>query len=160
MNISVKIEKAIPLTIFDEPVLQEQMDHLFNDAQEKLKARFNEILTFLDSDFTCEELPYDKIIVLFKGYFCKLILNQAVEITFTNRGKYDVLSNILSLLSKEKMEAAIMGKPMISAFEVAIGQIPTNDAFSAALNGSKMLLLEQKFLGRTIFPTFEKEKNQ
>jgi len=153
----VRIEKEIPLTIFDEPVLQKQVIYLFDGAEEKIKARVNEIVTFLKSDST-DELSYDNIAFLFKGYFFKLILNEAVDITFSGQGKYDVLSNILSLRTEEKLEIAIMGEPMIDAFSNAIRSIPTNSALSACLHGSKILLLEKEFLGKTIFPTFEKKK--
>ena len=153
----VRIEKEIPLTIFDEPVLQKQVIHLFNGAEEKIKARVNEIVTFLKSD-SIDELSYDNIVFLFKGYFYKLILNEAVEMTFSGYGKYDVLSNILSLLTEEKLEASIIGEPMIDAFSNAIRSIPTDSALSACLHGSKILLLQKEFLGKTIFPTFEKKK--
>ncbi len=157
MKTLVRIEKKIPLTIFDEPVLKEKVTHLFNGSEEKIKTRVNEILAFLEEDST-DELSYDNIIFLFKVYFYKLILNEAVEITFSGQGNYDALSNILSLLSEEKLENAIMGEPMINAFSNAIRSIPTNSALSTCNHGSKILLLEKEFLGRTIFPTFEKEK--
>lgn len=157
MKTLVRIKKDIPLTIFDEPVLQKQVIQLFNGAEEKIKARFNEIVTFLESDST-DELSYDNIAFLFKGYFYKLILNEAVEMTFSGQGKYDALANILSLLTEEKLESAIMGEPMIDAFSNAIRSIPTTSSLSACLNGGKILLLEKEFLGKSIFPTFEKKK--
>ena len=158
MKTLVRIKKEIPLTIFDEPVLQKQVIQLFNGSEEKIKARFNEIITFLESDST-DELSYDNIAFLFKGYFYKLILNEAVEMTFSGHGKYDALANILSLLTEEKLESAIMGEPMIDAFSNAIRSISTTSGLSACLNGSKILLLEKEFLGKSIFPTFEKKKD-
>ena len=53
---------------------------------------------------------------LFKGHFFKLILNEAVEITFAGQGNYDILANILSLLSEEKLENAIPVNWFESAF--------------------------------------------
>ena len=153
----VRIEKEIPLTIFDEPVLQKQVAHLFNGAEEKIKARVNEIVAFIKSDYT-DELSYDNIAFLFKGYFFKVILNEAVEITFSGQGKYDVLSNILSLLTEEKLETAIMGKPMIAAFSNAIRSIPSETFFDKINHGSDIMLLEKEFLGKTIFPTLEKKE--
>lgn len=153
----VRIKKDVPVTIFDEPTLAKQVANLFNGAEEKMKARVNEIVKFLDMDST-DELSYDNIAVLFKGYFFKLILNEAVEITFSEQGNYDILSNILSLLSEEKMETAIMGEPMIDAFSKAIRSIPNDSGLSAALHGGKILLLEKEFLGKTIFPTLGKKK--
>ena len=78
-----------------------------------------------------------------------MILNEAVEMTFSTfskKGKYDMLSNILSLLTEENFETAIMGEPMIDAFSNAINSIPTTDALSKTLNGSKVLLLKKTFL--------------
>ena len=134
----VRIEKDVSVTIFDEPTLAKQVDNLFNGAEEKMKARVNEIVKFLDMDST-DELSYDNIAFLFKGYFFKLILNEAVEITFAGQGNYDILSNILPLLSEEKLETAIMGEPMIDAFSKAISSIPNDSGLSAALHGSKIL---------------------
>lgn len=157
MKTLVRIQKDVPLTIFDEPSLAKRIDDLFNGAEEKMKARVDEIVKFLESDAT-DEFSYENISFLFKGYFFKLILNEAVEITFAGQENYDILSNILSLLSKEKLETAIMGEPMIDAFSNAIRSIPIDSALSACLHGSKILLLEKEFLGKSYFPTFEKNK--
>ena len=109
-----------------------------------MKARVDEIVEFLELD-TTDKFSYENIAFLFKWYFFKLILNEAVEITFAGQGNYDILSNILSLLSEEKLETAIMGEPMIDAFSNAIRSIPTDSALSAFLLGSKILLLEKNF---------------
>ncbi len=157
MKTLVRIQKDVPLTIFDEPTLAKQVNNLFNGAEEKMKARVDEIVKFLELDAT-DEFSYENIAFLFKGYFFELILNEAVEITFAGQENYDILSNILSLLSEEKLETAIMGEPMVDAFSDAIHSIPTNSALSEGLNGSKILLLREKFLGESIFPTFKKKK--
>ena len=160
MKTLVRIEKDIPLTIFDEPVLQDNVTNLFNGAEEKIKARFTEIVSFLGVDST-DELAYDNIVFLFKAYFYKSVLSEAVEMTFSGQGSYDALSNILSLLSEKKLENAIMGEPMIDAFSKAIRSIPNDGFLSACLHGGDILLLEREFLGKTIFPTFEaKEKDE
>lgn len=155
----VRIQTNVSLAIFDEPSLAKQVDYLFDGSEEKLKERIDEIVKFLESD-TTDEFSYENIAYLFKGYFFKLILNEAVEMTFAYQGSYDILSNILSLLTKEKLETAIMGKPMIDAFSSAIRSMPTNGGLSAALHGGKILLLEKRFLGKSNFPTFEKKKNE
>lgn len=152
----VRIEKDVPLTIFEHPTLAKQVDNLFNGSEEKIKARVHEIVEFLKLD-TSDELSYENIAFLFKSYFFKLILNEAIEITFAGQGNYDILSNILSLLSEEKLQTAIMGEPMIDAFSKAIRSIPNDSAFSACLHGSKILLLKKEFLGKSIFPTIENQ---
>ena len=148
MKTLVRIQKNVPLIIFDEPALAEQMAILFKGAEKKIKARFNEIITFLELE-PADELSYSNITFLFKVYFCKMILNEAVEMTFSTfskKGKYDMLSKILSLLTEENFETAIMGEPMIDAFSNAINSIPTTDALSKTLNRSKVLLLKKTFL--------------
>lgn len=85
MKTLVRIQKDVPLTIFDEPSLAKRIDDLFNGAEEKMKAR-------------------------------------------------------------------------IDAFSNAIRSIPIDSALSACLHGSKILLSEKEFLGKSYFQTFEKKK--
>lgn len=156
----VRIQKDVPVTIFDEPTLAKQVDNLFNGTEEKMKARVNEIVKFLDMD-SSDELSYDNITFLFKEYFFELIMNEAVEITFSGQGNHDILYNILSLLSEEKMETAIMGEPMIYAFFKAIrSSISKDSKLRTTFYGDKILLLEKEFLGKRVFPIFlvEEEK--
>jgi len=145
METWVRIQKNVPLTIFDEPDLAKQVNNLFNSAEEKMKARFNEIVKFLKLDST-DELSYGNIVSLFKGYFFKAILNEAVETTLVGKGNYNILSNIASLLSEEKLEKAIMGKPMIDAFSNAIRSIHADSALSACIHGGEIISLEKEFL--------------
>lgn len=153
----VRIETDIPITIFEKPVLKQHVSKLFNNNEEKIKSRVNEILTFIGSDYI-EELSYEEIVFFFKGYFYKLILNETVKMTFSEEGNFDALGNIVSLLTNEKLENAIMGEPMIDAFSKAIRKLPTDNGLVACIHGGKIMLLEKEFLGKTIFPIFEKKQ--
>lgn len=158
-TVSVRIETAIPITIFEKPVLKEHVSKLFNDNEEKIKSRVNEILTFIGSDYI-EKLSYEEIVFFFKGYFYKLVLNEAVKMTFSEESNFDALGNITSLLTNEKLKNAIMGEPMVDAFSKAIRNLPTGNGLEACIHGGKIMLLEKEFLGKTIFPIFEnKQKN-
>lgn len=161
MKTLVRIEKDVPLTIFDELALAKQVDKLFNGSEEKMKERINEIIKFINSHDSevADELSYENIALLFKGYFFELILNEAVEKTFSGHGNYDVLDNVLSLISKEKLETAIMGKQMIDAFSNAIRSVHLEGFFTIINKGSVILLLEKEFLGKSIYPIIEKKKN-
>lgn len=150
-EIFVRIETKVPVTIFEDSKVKEKVDALFNETEEKFKARYREVLKVVDMKRT-EELSLENISYLFKIYFYKYILNDAVELALTNNGKYDILQNVISLITKERVEKEIMGKSMIEAFSRAIRTIPTDSALGATLNGSKILLLEKKFLGVEIFP--------
>ena len=153
----VRIQKDVPLTIFDEPALARRVNELFNGAEKKVKRRIDEILKFLKMD-SVDELSYENITILFKENFFKSILNEAVEITFAGQRNYDILSNISFLLSEERLENAIMGEIMINAFSRAIRSVPVNSALSACLNGNKILLLEKEFLGKSILQTTKNKK--
>lgn len=146
-DITVKIEKSVPITIFEYPEIKERVDALFDAMESDIKSRFDEILDFIlkrNDDFN--KISYDNIHALFKIYFYKSILNEAVEITFAENGKFNMASNVFDLLSEERLKQAISGKPMIDAFKLAICKLPTKDALNACLHGSTMLLLEKEFL--------------
>ena len=158
-KISVRIETNIPITIFEKPVLKVLVSNLFDSNEEKIKSRVNEILTFIGSDYI-EKLSSDEIVFFFKGYFYKLILNEAVKMTFSEEANFDALKNIKSLLTNEKLENAIMGEPMIEAFSKAIRNLPNDGFLTPVLHGSKIMLLKSKFLGQRIFPTFEEKEKK
>lgn len=153
----VQVEINIPTTIFQKPVLKEHVSKLFDSNEEKIKTRINEILTFLGSDYS-EKLSSDEIEFFFKGYFYKVVLNEAVKMTFSEEANFDALGNIISLLTNEKLKNAIMGEPMIDAFSKAIRNLPTGNGLEACIHGGKIMLLEKEFLGKTIFPVFEKKQ--
>lgn len=150
MKTLVRIQKDVPLTIFDEPILAKQLNKLFKDSEEKFKSRVDEIVKFLESDFT-DKLSYENIASLFKLYFFEFILNEAIEITLAGRRNYDILTNISSLLSEKSLETAIMGKPMIDAFIRAISNIPVDGNLSKIYKGSLKITLEKEFLGEYDF---------
>lgn len=150
-SLSIRVEINIPTTIFEKPALKKHVSKLFDSNEEKIKTRINEILTFLGSDYA-EKLSSDKIAFFFKGYFYKVILNEAVKMTFSEEANFDALENIISLLTNENLENAIMGEPMIDAFSRAIRNLPDEGLLSPVLHGSKIMLLEKEFLGKTIFP--------
>ena len=138
----VRIETEVPLIIFDEPTLKEKVDRLFDDSEEKIKARVEEIVKFLKAE-SVNELSYGNIRVLFREYFFGFILNEAIKVSLTEKGKYDILSNIVSLLTVEKLEAEIMGKTMNNAFTRAIRSIPNTSAFESARHGSMIFQLSR-----------------
>ena len=153
-EVFVRIEKAVPITIFELPEIKLRVDTLFDNMKDDIKARFDEVKAFITKDegdkHRYGKIAYDEITDLFKIYFYKSILNEAVELTFTENGKYDMVANILEVLSDEKLKADILGEPMIYAFEKAIKNLPSNGDLTACLHGSTMLLLEKEFLGRSL----------
>lgn len=146
-NITVKIEKSVPITIFEYPEIKERVNELFDSMESHIRKRFDEIMDFLlkrNDDFS--KISYDDIHTLFKMYFYKSILNEAVEITFAENGKFNMAANVFGLLSDEKFEQAVLGKPMVDAFKRVLCKLPPKDALTACLHGGTMFLLEKEFL--------------
>lgn len=102
-DVLVRIEKAVPITIFELPEIKLRVDTLFDNMKDDIKARFDEVKAFITKDegdkHRYGKIAYDEITDLFKIYFYKSILNEVVELTFTENGKYDMVANILEALS-------------------------------------------------------------
>lgn len=146
-------KKVVPLTIFDEPCLQERISQLFDTMKKTIRKRIHRLLKFLSTKQNLSiNASYDDFFTSFQGHFYKYLLNQAIEISVTVPGKYNILDNILSLLSKENLEEAIMGDIMIKSFLMVI-----NRNVDAAISDATVLELERKFLG--IDTIFEEKKN-
>lgn len=154
-NVLVKIEKAVPTDIFELPQIKLRVDELFDEMKGDIRARFDEVKAFITKTERDKErygmISYDEIVDSFKIYFYKSILNEVVEITFTQSGKYNVMENILEVLSDQKLKDAVFGKQMIDAFGMAIRKIPSDSGLVKTLHGSTMLLLEKEFLGKSFF---------
>ena len=152
-KVLVRIEKEVPTTIFELPEIKLRVDTLFDNMKDDIKARFDEVKAFITKNEGDKrrygKIAYDEITDLFKIYFYKSIINEAVELTFTENGKYDMVANILEILSDEKLKADILGEPMIYAFEKAISNLPC-EGLTGCVHGGTMLLLEKEFLGRSI----------
>lgn len=142
----VRIEKSVPLTIFEYPEIKERLDTLFDVMEKDIKNRLDEIMFFLctNANDIYKEISYNDVYALFKIYFCKSILNEAIEITFEETGRFNMALNIFDLLSEEKLKQAILGKPMIDAFERHMRALPRR----SVLIGSTMFMLEKKFLSK------------
>lgn len=148
MNFVIEIKQTATLAIFDEPCVKEKADHLFNTYKEDIENRIQEILYFLKME-PCKELAHDNIAYYFKIYYYKSILYMAVENAVSIERKYNILENVLALLSVSSLAYAIRREPMIYAFSKAISSIPVKNALEKALHGSKIFLLEKEFLGIT-----------
>lgn len=141
-------KKVVPLTIFDEPCLREATSQLFGTMDKKIQKRIHRILKFLSTSQNVSiNASYNELFTSFQGHFYKYLLNRAVEISLTAPGKYNILDNLLELLSKENLEEAIMGEIMIKSLLMVI-----NRNMATVIPEEITLELERKFLGiDTIF---------
>ena len=116
-DVLVKIEKTVPITIFELPQIKLRVDNLFNEIEDDIKVRFDEVKAFITKSEADKriygKIEYDEIATLFKIFFYKSVLNDVVEMTFEENDKYDVVKNILEILSYDKLKKAVLGEPMI-----------------------------------------------
>lgn len=150
-DVLVKIEKTVPITIFELPQIKLRVDNLFNEIEDDIKVRFDEVKAFITKGEADKriygKIEYDEIATLFKIFFYKSVLNDVVEMTFEENDKYDVVKNILEILSYDKLKKAVLGEPMINGFKMAITNLPSDGGLTACLHGGKIMLLEKEFLG-------------
>lgn len=153
-DVLVKIEKAVPTTIFELPQIKLRVDNLFNEMEEDIKARFDEIKAFITKSEADKsiygKIEYDEIATLFKIFFYKSVLNDVVEMTFGENNKHNVVENILEILSYDNLKEAVYGELMINAFKMAIKNLPSDGALTACLHGGKIMLLEKEFLRQNV----------
>lgn len=153
-EVLVRITTEVPITIFELPQVKEKVKPLFTKMENEIKARFDEIKTFITDGRNkrqkYEVISYDEVVKIFKIYFYKNILNDAVKITFSSNNKFDIVDNIIELLTEEKLKAAIFGEPMICTFKHLIAKLPNDDVFDAISDGGTMFALEKEFLGKKV----------
>lgn len=149
-NVLITIEVKVQIDIFNLPKIKTQVDTLLLTMEDDIMARFNEIKDFItqtrNGKHEYKDISYDEVTTIFKIYFYKSILNKAVKMQFTGSDKYNVVDNILEMLSYENLKNAILGKPMIDAFSYIINKLPVNTGLDACLHGSTSFLLEKQFL--------------
>ena len=153
----VRISQEAPLEIFDHPSLQGKITQLFTSFDQAIEARFNEIIKFLQVQ-PIDIFSYGSIQFLFKMFFFKGILSEAVKRSFTGECDYNVLSNIDALLTKERLNDAIYGEPMIEAFSYAIHNKDNRKVYAPHLGERSFRLLEIKFLGKSLSESKHQKK--
>ena len=139
--IKLTAEKKVDLTILVEPEIQVKKQQLFDNMKEKIRTRFDEIVSYLNVE-PVNEFSYENIMNFFDPAFLYEILQLAVEKALTGYKEYDLKENILACLSEENLESAIMGDPTIEAFKDAINSTPAEDAYEHAHRGALIYNLE------------------
>ena len=154
-KILVSIKQDVPLTIFEVPSIKEKSELLFENNKQIIDSRIDQIMKFLEIS---DEQFYKNTVFYFKHYFYKSILNETVKVMFSSNGNYDVISTIISFLSDENLENAIMGEIMINAAEKVVTLNNLRPVgLDACVTSGKLLLLEREFLKRPILPPYRRE---
>lgn len=126
MNYSIKVNQTVPLNLFDTGVIKEAYLNATSGMTIGIlmKQRYDEIINFLNmKDNIDDNLSFKNISKLTKFHFFESVANEAVQIAFSDKNKTDVLENIKSLITIEKVKEAILGEAMITSFEDAISNM-------------------------------------
>ena len=149
MNYMVKIKCNVPNDIFELPPIRNTLASAYVTQGNRIKERYEEIYSYLRENGVegNEMLEYVHILTLFKIYVHKAFLNEAVERIFdVERNEFNMLEVLSDLISERKLRDYAYGEPMVRAFAHALRSIPPSSSLEAVSYGSKILLLEKKFL--------------
>ncbi|MBR5227043.1 MAG: hypothetical protein IKV94_00160 [Clostridia bacterium] len=112
-------EKEISYSFFDEDSLAEQIQKTFEALKSQIEDKIYYLIRFIYDNSPYEivyyPISYEEVYSSFKKYFLSQVLNQAVIISLTEKGKYNVVSNALELITKENLQKEIDGSSMCSA---------------------------------------------
>ena len=149
MSYMVKIKCNVSNDIFDLPPIRNTLASAFVTQGNRIKERYEEIYGYLKEHGLEANglLEYQYIFDLFKIYVHKAFLNEAVERIFdVERNEFNMLDVLADLVSERKLKSYVYGEPMVRAFAHALRSIPPCSSLEAVSYGSKILLLEKKFL--------------
>ena len=144
----IKLEeiKVGTMPILESKDVQERLDNLFNQLEDFFRNRFNDfqkiIDTFSEEKNFSNKISYENTVFFFKQYFLMQVVNDAVKIALTETtGKYDILENILFLISEQSISKAILGKPMINAYSKVICNLPCKTSIDYDVHAGLTVML-------------------
>ncbi len=149
MSYMVRVKCNVSDAIFELPPLRNELGSAFVTQGNLVKERYEEIYDYLREHglVATEMMSYNTIHALFKIYVHKALINEAVQRIFDlERNEYNMLEVLSDLISERKLREYVYGEPMVRAFAHAIRTLPNEDSIEAVSHGSKILLLEKKFL--------------
>ena len=139
----VKLRYDVPLKIFNVPIIRQKAKEVFESlgTQKAIKEREDEMLAVINLGYT-EDFSYENVVEKFKPHFYKEILQQALEMAITQSNRFNIVSNILTLLPSEyTMKKAINGNAFYCAMEDVIKELP----ISIHEKSQKIILLQKSF---------------
>lgn len=114
MNNTTKLLETELISFSANPAVKEKADLLFTCNKEKIMEKICELK---NKENECMHICDEEVFNLFRIFFYKLILNEAIHMALGNMTeKYNINKNILELLTERNLKKAIAGKPMLDAF--------------------------------------------
>ena len=142
------INETVP--ILQLPIVKNRLTDVFNSLEKEFKIQFNELLAIAETHpekSISNQISYEDTIEFFKNYLLIEVLDKAVGTALTgSMEKYNVLDNILDILSEETLLDAIHGIPMINAISAVIKKIPCVEPFDKDVHDSIVSMLKKDFV--------------
>ena len=147
----VKIKQMVSTDIFENDKVKERLDVLFKDFDTGLRCRYGEIrsfvLKYVKKDFM--NLTYEDTIIKFKLYLYKQLLNEAVEILFSQNSEFDIRKIITSILTEDRMYRAIYGEPMTYVFADFVRNLQKEAFIEGNKKDEIRIAIERKYSPRS-----------
>lgn len=140
-KIMLNINQAVPAVIFEKSEIKRKLNILFKQENETIKKRYEEIKNSFEQK-EIRKIKFSTIRDLFKGYFLKKVLNEAIFILLEIESKDSLSKSILYCLTYESLMESIYGEEMINAFKKAIKTLPDPATF---IRGQAIVLLKKRF---------------
>lgn len=138
-------------SIFANPEVEQKLTEVMMEKKEKLHSRFDEIKNFISENNMLADnslLTYEAVLTKFKALFLEEIVELAVERAFISED-HDICSNLVMLISTERVEEAISGHVMINAFAESIRELSPNFGnWTTVIKGSVIMLIRNRFLNK------------
>ena len=142
------VECEVGAGVFETEPIKQRLENLFDMYEDKIVTRYKKIVMFLKRNHLIidEHLAYNQSCEHFRGYLYKELLNEAIMYALSKNTTYNIVDALLKLLTEEKFYQYIMGRPMISAFERYISELPDKSTSDGTLNRTKVVLLRSEYL--------------
>lgn len=140
--------KVSTFPILDSPKVQHRLNDLFVKVERTFQFRFDELSKIIDEyaeeKLFSKKISYEDTMFFFKQYFLREVVNNAIKMALLeSTEKYNILENILSLLSEEALTEAILGKTMINAFSKVICDLPCESPIDYDVHSGLTLMLRK-----------------
>lgn len=141
--IKTKINQTISLAIFDNELIKEKSEKLFEEIDLSLRKKYEKIMKLLREDYIdpIQELSYEHILNITKNYTYKTVSNKAVKMAFEDQ-KYDIQENILDIFTDgEVIKDYILNKIILDAFIYTLNNCPSISFYDRIEKIRKVILL-------------------
>lgn len=149
MSYMVRVKCNVSDDIFELSGISNKLSSNFHIEGGQIKERYEEIFEYVKKHTVIEQelLSYEQILMLFKAYVRKALINEAVQrVLDVERNQYDIRETLHECITQGKIREYTYREPMVRAFAHAIRNLPPNDSKEGNSCANIIQLIEKKFL--------------